>query len=379
MMERFSIARMTVEVYRAPIAVPVETSFGRMPDRPVVLIRLEDADGAHGWGEIWCNFPSVGAEHRARLAQALLPPLVFGKPVTDPAAFTRALESALRILVLQTGEVGPVAQILAGFDIALWDLCARRAGRPLRALLAATPRARVPAYASGIHCDAAATLIEDARAQGFDAFKIKIGFGPDKDTSMAARLPDLVGAGETLMLDANQKWTLREATDAARRFEPLSPAWLEEPMPVDRPDGEWSALAEATAIPLAGGENMAGRAAFERAIGLGALGVIQPDACKWGGISGCFDVAKAALAAGRGYCPHFLGGGIGLVASAHLLAAAGGSGRLEVDVNPNPLREALARPFPAIQQGHLALSDAAGLGVEPDPRAARWRVLTLSA
>lgn len=379
MNDSFTIARMTVEVYRAPIAVPVETSFGRMPDRPAVLVRLEDGEGAHGWGEIWCNFPQIGAEHRARLAQTLLPPLIFGKTVTDPRRFTRALERALHVLVLQTGEPGPIAQMLAGFDIALWDLCARRAGLPLRTLLARGAGDSVPAYASGIHRDAAAELIGAARREGFDAFKIKIGFGADRDADTATHLPGLLRPGETLMLDANQKWTLQEAKAAARAFEPLAPAWLEEPMPVDRPDGEWAALAAATAIPLAGGENMVGEDAFDRAIDLGVLGVVQPDACKWGGIGGCFAVAQAALAAGRVYCPHFLGGGIGLVASAHLLAAAGGPGRLEVDVNPNPLREALARPFPAIAAGRMALTDAPGLGVEPDPAAAAWRVLTLEA
>ena len=94
--------------------------------------------------------------------------------------------------------------------------------------------------------------------------------------------------------------------------------------------------------------------------------MIQPDACKWGGITGCLAVARNALAAGRRYCPHYLGGGIGLLASAHLLAAVGGDGLLEVDINPNPLREGLAQTFPSLENGSFMLSDAPGLGVEPD-------------
>ena len=65
------------------------------------------------------------------------------------------------------------------------------------------------------------------------------------------------------------------------------------------------------------------------------------------------------------YCPHWLAGGVGLAASMHALAAAGNEhGYAEVDANPNPLREEV---FPlAIEQGRVTLSDAPGLGVEPD-------------
>ena len=101
-------------------------------------------------------------------------------------------------------------------------------------------------------------------------------------------------------------------------------------------------------------------------IDTGNIQVIQPDACKWGGITGCLSVARNALSAGRRYCPHYLGGGIGLLASAHLLAAAGGDGLLEVDNNFNPLRDGLAQPFPRLENGQFMLSNAPGLGVEPD-------------
>ena len=58
----FTIERFDVFVFRAPADPPVQTSFGIMRDRPAVLVRLTDADGTVGWGEIWCNFPTVGAE-----------------------------------------------------------------------------------------------------------------------------------------------------------------------------------------------------------------------------------------------------------------------------------------------------------------------------
>jgi D-galactarolactone cycloisomerase len=42
----------------------------------------------------------------------------------------------------------------------------------------------------------------------------------------------------------------------------------------------------------------------------------------------------------------------------------GGSGFAEIDVNPNPLREAF--PVPAVREGIVQLSAEPGFGFEPD-------------
>jgi len=86
---------------------------------------------------------------------------------------------------------------------------------------------------------------------------------------------------------------------------------------------------------------------------------------KWGGVTGCLPVARAILAGGRTYCPHYLGGGIGLLASANLLAAVGGPGLLEVDANPNPLRSDI--PGTTMMDGRVALGALPGLGIEALP------------
>ena len=81
-----TLARIDVHVLRCPIATPVRTSFGVMHDRPAVLVRIEDTDGAHGWGEVWCNFPSCGAEHRARLVETVIAPLALDVHFESPRA-----------------------------------------------------------------------------------------------------------------------------------------------------------------------------------------------------------------------------------------------------------------------------------------------------
>ena len=83
-MTTLRIARIEAQVYRAPIANPVQTSFGVMRDRPAVLVRIEDHEGAVGWGEIWCNFPTVGAEHRARILESCVAPILLERVWSDP-------------------------------------------------------------------------------------------------------------------------------------------------------------------------------------------------------------------------------------------------------------------------------------------------------
>ena len=56
------IRSLGARVFRCPVEAPVVTSFGAMRERPMVLVRVEDAEGAMGWGEVWCNFPTIGAE-----------------------------------------------------------------------------------------------------------------------------------------------------------------------------------------------------------------------------------------------------------------------------------------------------------------------------
>ncbi len=366
------IRRLKTFVFRAPLEKPVVTSFGAMRDRPAVLVRVSDGDGASGWGEVWCNFPFCGAEHRASLLKTVIAPMLWETKFKRPEQVFELLAEKTRVLALQTGEAGPLAQVIAGVDIAIWDMFSRREGRTLQNMLSDKAVTNVPAYASGIHPLGAVDAIARCReTYGHDAFKVKVGFGAKNDLAVIGAVRESLRNGERLMLDANQAWDVDSAVEMLAGIEDLAPDWMEEPLAADAPRSEWRAVGEATNIAIAGGENVRGADEFRRIIDEGMFDVIQPDVCKWGGVTGCLKVARWALKAGLRYCPHYLGGGIGLVASAHILAAVGGDGLLEMDVNPNPLREALARPFPEISGGRFTMPVGSGLGVEPDLNAAK--------
>ena len=360
----FIIRGIQAFCYRYPLTVPVVTSFGEMRDRPTLFIRVEDDDGQTGWGEVWCNFPSVGAEHRTRLINEMLAPMLAGRAVTHPSEVFEHLSAATSVLALQSGEPGPFAQTIAGIDIALWDLFAKRAKTPLWRMLGGTS-GRMRIYASGINPTGSVEQAEAALRRGHRALKLKIGFDAGKDRANLRELRRLAGDG-FLAADVNQGWSIEQALQLTPPLEQYDLAWLEEPLRADRPWSEWRSLQKHLTIPLAGGENIAGRDAFATALTEGALTVLQPDAAKWGGITGCLAVARDVLASKRHYCPHFLGGGIGLLASAHLLAGSRGGGLLEVDSNDNPLRDDFCGAVADIKDGEIVLAEAPGLGIEPD-------------
>ncbi len=352
-------------VLRCPSPVPVRTSFGTMHDRPAVFVRAESADGAVGWGEVWCNFPACGAEHRARLLDTVVAPLLLHQDFADPAQAYAHATSKTEVLALQSGEPGPIAQVIAGVDLALWDLCARRAGLPLFRLLGGQ-QAQVPVYASGINPDGALAVVQRKHAQGYRAFKLKIGFDDAQDLDNLAAVRGWLGTEAALMADVNQAWDLPHALAMLPLLEPYGLAWLEEPLRTDSSVADWQQLRSQSGVRLAAGENLIGEARFAQALDSQAFGVLQPDIAKWGGISGCWPVIQAIRERGTRFCPHYLGAGIGLMASAHVLAAAGGDGLLEVDANDNLLRSLLAPPFAQVQDGCIMLDEMPGVGVAPD-------------
>ena len=248
-------------------------------------------------------------EHpRARLLETVIGPLILNRTFDSAEASFKHMSACTAVLAIQSGERGPMAQVIAGVDLAIWDLLACRVRLPLGKLLGGTSDV-VPVYA----------------------------------------------------------WGLTTALHMADRLRELAPAWPEEPLRADRPISEWQALASSTRIPLAAGENLIGAAAFESMIDSGALRVVQPDLAKWGGISGNLPVIERIHETALRHCPHFLGAGIGQLASAHMLAARERpGGMLEVDANNNPLRSALSPAIGRVRDGVVQLGDRPGLGIDPD-------------
>jgi hypothetical protein len=119
---------------------------------------------------------------------------------------------------------------------AAWDLLAKSLDLPLWKLLGAE-RTRLPAYASGLDFhlddDAFVDFFADAARRGFTAFKIKVGHADlSRDLHRLDLLKSAVGPEATVMVDANEAWTARQAIVALEEFRRASHAiyWLEDPI-----------------------------------------------------------------------------------------------------------------------------------------------------
>jgi D-galactarolactone cycloisomerase len=362
--DSFTIRSIEAFCYRYPLATPVVTSFGKMLNRPAVFVRAVDEDGVEGWGEVWSNFPAPGAEHRTRLVNEVLASGLVGRSFEGPARAFETLTEGTEVLALQCGEPGPFAQAISGIDLALWDLSARRRRLPLWRLLGGQS-SQIKVYASGINPGGAAQTAEAALKRGHRALKLKVGFGAETDLANLAALRGIVGAG-MLAADANQGWSVAQALTMLPRLAEFDLRWLEEPIRADRPREEWRKLRASAEMPIAAGENIASVEGFKQVLAEDVLGVVQPDIAKWGGLSACAGLARDILEAGKTFCPHYLGGGIGLLASAHLLAGIGGDGWLEVDANDNPLRDLFCGPVASVKGGMISLGEGPGLDLLPD-------------
>lgn len=357
------IERVEFWLLRAPIARPIANSFGILKERSAVFLRITSDDGCRGWGEVFCNFPQVGAEHRFRLLESIFAPMLAGQS-DDPAVIRLLLEQKTRRMALQCGEPGPFAQIIAGVDQALWDIAGRRARMPLWKLLGGKS-GRVAVYASGIGPDDVEASVIALHDAGHRAFKLKVGFDPVQDLRNLKTMRSVLGEDAVVMTDANQAWSPEVAIDRILALAPFRPHWIEEPIPADHSAAEWQAVAAKSRVPLAAGENLRGEDAFVSAIDRGYLAFVQPDVGKWGGVSGCRDVAAHGTLRNVVLCPHWFGGAVGLAASIHVAAACGSpSSFAEVDVTQNDLRDAFLSL--SVIDGHVTLSNEIGIGIVPN-------------
>lgn len=353
---------LDVFAFKAPLKIPRRNAFGTMDARPALILKLTDTSGHVGWGEVFCNWPSFGFMHRMHVLRELLEPLIVGQSFESPKSMWQSLTDQTRLLVIQANEPGPFEQCIAGLDIAAWDMVARRADIPLYSLIAPDSSARVPIYASALTAETQANLVPSLRDEGWSGFKVKVGFGLDNDMRAVEQLRGLI-PDKYLMLDANQSWVLDTARYQIKALQDFEPLWIEEPIATTASTNDWVALAHSSQVPLAAGENLRGKANFEHAVKDCGIVYMQPDAIKWGGVSGLIEVAENAITHGGKFAPHYLGSGVGLLVTAHI-AQALGAVWMEVDVSENPLRSNICSQVQMYSNGWLELGDKPGIGLD---------------
>jgi L-alanine-DL-glutamate epimerase-like enolase superfamily enzyme len=207
------------------------------------------------------------------------------------------------------GRSGLAVQALGAFDVALYDLKARRAGLSLAKLLGAH-RDSVRCYnTSGgfLHTPLEQLLVNAAasRERGIGGVKLKVG---QPDTRLDVRRVEAVrrhlGDDMPLMVDANQQWDRPTAQRMCRTFEPFNLVWIEEPLDAYDHEGH-AALAAQFDTPIATGEMLTSAAEHGELIRHRSADYLMPDAPRVGGITPFLKIASQAEHAGLMLAPHF--------------------------------------------------------------------------
>jgi L-fuconate dehydratase len=284
---------------------------------------------------------------------------IIGRRLAD---ITSNLRAFLRELTLdkQLRWLGPEKGILhmatGALINAVWDLWAKREGKPLWKLLVdMTPEQIVstidfsyitdfltpeqaldilrkqrpgraaredemrrdgyPAYTTstgwlGYPDEKVRRLCREAIAQGWTAFKMKVGPSLEDNMRRAALMREEIGRERLLMMDANQCWDVGESIRQMKALARFDPWWIEEPTSPDDVIGHAAIARAIEPIGVATGEVVQNRVIFKQLLQTNAISFLQVDSCRMAGVNEVLAVLLMAAKAGVPVCPH--AGGVGL-------------------------------------------------------------------
>jgi L-fuconate dehydratase len=153
-------------------------------------------------------------------------------------------------------------------------------------------------------------LCREAMAQGWTAFKMKVGRNLADNLRRAALMREEIGPDRLLMMDANQCWDVGEAIEQMRSLAQFDPWWIEEPTSPDDVLGHAAIQRAIDPIRVATGEVVQNRVIFKQLLQAKAIRFLQVDSCRMGGVNEVLAVLLMAAKFGVPVCPH--AGGVGL-------------------------------------------------------------------
>jgi L-fuconate dehydratase len=389
------------------------------PDYSAAYCILETNHGLRGFG---LTFTLGRGTELCCEALRYLSRSVIGRTLSsitdDFCAFSRELTGDTQFRWLGP-EKGVIHLATAALINAVWDLYARVEGKPLWKLLAdmepeciasivdfhyisdalrrdeaiALLRDRrrdqatrlehlgsegIPAYTTsvgwiGFSDEKIVRLCDEALAEGWTHFKLKVGGDPADDHRRAGLVRSKIGLSNRLMMDANQKWDVDEAIQRTRDLQQFDPWWMEEPTSPDDVLGHARIRREVPGVRIATGEHCQNRVMFKQFMQAQAIDVCQIDSCRLAGVNENIAVILLAAKFGIPVCPH--AGGVGLCEYVQHLAAFDYlcvSGTLENRVVEfvDHLHEHFVDPV-RIRRGHYLLPTRPGYSIEIYPETLR--------
>jgi gluconate/galactonate dehydratase len=346
---------------------------------------------------------------------AEMAPSVLGR---DPREIDRLVRHLGRKASGAGSTSGIIWNAITGIEAALLDLVGRHYRCPIYQLLGGKVRDEVRIYAdchAGDNCESWSPMLEPRQpawlkalgmsadevsydagaygrraaqvvARGYDALKfdldsIVVLTGDELHRPLAAqeieRMAEAVRAVRTAVgpkidvaFDCHWRFRPSDAVKIARAIEPYGIFWLEDPCPPEN----WRQIADVKkrcAVPILTGENLVRVEGFAPLLESQSVDLIAPDLQKCGGLLEGRRIADAADRWGVGLAPHCIASPIGLMASAHLCAAAANFVVLEFHGQDVPFWNDLAKGEPIITRGRVRMGESPGLGLELNEARAR--------
>ena len=337
-------------------------------DYPFVKVHTDE--GITGIGECFRRQPGV----TKALIEDHLAPAIMGK---DP------LDTKLRFLdMMGAGSAvemgGAVFCAMSGLDIALWDIKGKAFGVPIYKLLGGKVRDKVKVYASSMRRDL--TPLEEGRRaasfveRGYSGYKLhsavpgEIDDPADETIKTVTEVRAAVGDDIDILVDVNGAYSVHQSMYIGTALEDLGVFHFEEPRPAQDLEG-LARIADALTIPIASGEMIYTHHEYRDLIVKGRVDIIQPDIVKVPGFTEMAQIEALASAFNIPITVHNTQPILSTVAHLHFCAAS----RMtpysqEYNIEPISIRDEwpiLKEPLEVVD-GHIAVPDGPGLGVELD-------------
>jgi muconate cycloisomerase len=352
-----------------PMKKPVFMAGVEIRQADNVLVRVEADNGIVGWGEA-ASAPTMTGEtvESMMAAVAYLVPAVEGREAGDIGGTVAAMAHAMY------GNSAAKAAI----EMAIHDLIGRATNQPVHALLGGKQRSRMPILGV-ISTGALASDLREAenkKAEGFAAFKIKVGIDkPLVDAERTRQVCAVLGSGGLISADANQGWSTDEGLQYVRAVGGAGLDFFEQPVHADDIAGMAAIAAAAGAIAIGADESIHSPDDIRRHHERKAARGVSLKTIKLGGLRAVMEAGRLCDTLGMNVNVSAKTGesSIACAAATHIAAAlpqiAWGltlsNEGLSDDVTSRPIR---------IAGGHVEVSDRPGLGIDVDEeRIRRYR------
>ncbi len=346
-----------IELWRGGIDLvsPFRTSFGTDTSRDLLYIRTVGEE-ISGWGECVAgtepNYSSEYLENCVEVISRFLVPMLHRDSTAQ--SFIEAVEPI-------RGNYMSKACV----EVALLDLQLREQKTSLAKFLGATKTSVPSGVSVGIQnsLDDLVRVVGEYLAQGYVRVKLKIE--PGSDIELVRTVRKEFGDELLLQVDANAAYTVADAKHL-KQLDEFNLLLIEQPLPEDDLAGHIE-LARQIKTPVCLDESITSFDTARGALDLEACSIIN---IKPGRVGGYLEAKKIHdLCVSRGvpvWCGGMLETGIGRAANLALAALPGFTLPGDISASARYFARDITHPF-VIENGHIAVPNTTGIGVEPLP------------